>query len=101
LKKAALIARVMSLLANPILSIWLMTSSLCEPLNNADGSLKEAPAGWAAPEEAGEGVAGTGAAAADVEVFVDGAGAGGAAGVDVTALAGVDGPCEEAGWALG
>lgn len=43
LKKAALIARLMSLLSKPMFSIWEMTPSLCEPLNSAEGSLKEGP----------------------------------------------------------
>lgn len=78
-----------------MLIIWLITSSLCEPVNSAEGSLKVPAEDWAAPDEAGEGVAGTGPEVADVDVFVDGAGAGGGAGVEVTDLAGVDGLCED------
>jgi hypothetical protein len=65
-----------------------MTASPWEPLNRAEGSLKEASDGCEAPT--GEGVAG----AAGAEVFVDGTGAGGAAGVEAAALEGVDGVCE-------
>lgn len=89
LKKAALMARVISSLAKPMLSIWAITGSLREPLSSVEGSLKVGASadGWA---PAGEGVAG----AAWAAVLAEGAGAagaGGAAGVEAGALAGVDG----------
>lgn len=71
-----------------MLSIWAITGSLWAPLNKAEGLLNDGS--WAVLAAAGEGVAGTGGA----EVFVDGAGAEGAAGVEAAAFEGVEGACE-------
>ena len=90
LKKAALMARSISALGNPILSIFAIASSRCEPNVRADGSLKvvlSAPA--AAAAGTGEGVAG-----AFAVLLEAGAGAAGAAGVEAGAAAGVDGGFE-------
>lgn len=90
LKKAALMARLISSLGKPMLSICAMTGSLWAPANSVEGSLKAASEeGWAVPAAAGEGVAGTAGAGA-----VEGAGAEGAAGVETGALEGVEGACE-------
>jgi len=81
-------ARSISALGNPILSILAIASSRCEPKVRADGSLKFALS-VPAPAGAGDGVAGA------FEVVLDaGAGAAGAAGVDAGAGAGVDGVFE-------
>lgn len=72
-----------------MLSIWAMTGSLWEPLSRVEGSLNE-DCDWAVLAAAGDGVAG----AAGADVFVEGAGAGGAAGVEAAALEGVEGACE-------
>ena len=97
LKKAARIARSISALGNPILSILAIASSRCEP--GSDGSLKLAP-GAAVEAGAGDGVAGAFGAGPGA-----GAGAAGGAGVEAGAGAGVDGAFEvdedEAGAALG
>lgn len=63
LLKAALIARSISVLGNPMPSIFAMASSRCEPKVSAEGSLKVAPSadgadGAEGAEGAGEGVAG-------------------------------------------
>jgi hypothetical protein len=85
LKKAARMARSMSVRAKPIASIWATAPSAAEPMDKAEGSPKAGPV-WAAP--AGEGVAG----AADVGGAAAAWGAGGAAGVDTGARgAGVEG----------
>lgn len=89
MKKAALIARVMSFLAKPMLSIWAITGSLCEPLSKADGSCVAGVSADGGAFPAGEGVAG--AAGAAEAAAGAGAGAGGAAGVEAGALEGVDG----------
>jgi len=78
LKKAALIARRISSLGNPMLSMLATAASLSGPSARAEGSLNvlDSEEAGAAAEGAGDGVAGgfAGAAAA-------GAGAAGAAGV--------------------
>ena len=58
LKNAALIARSISALAKPMLSIFAITSSRCGPRVRADGSLKLGPSAdaVAAGAEAGDGV---------------------------------------------
>ncbi len=79
LKNAALIARSISALAKPMLSIFAITSSRCGPRVRADGSLKLGPSAdaVAAGAEAGDGVDG----GFDVVFDVAGAGAAGGAGV--------------------
>ena len=60
LLKAALIARSISALGNPMPSIFAIASSRCEPKVSAEGSLKVAPSadGADGADGAGEGVAG-------------------------------------------
>ena len=102
LKNAALIARSISALGKPMLSIFAIASSRCAPRVRADGSLKLAPSADAAAAGAGAG-AGDGVDGA-FDVVFDMAGAG-AAGVCAIAGAGVEGAFEEdeeaAGAALG
>ena len=93
-------ARSISVLGNPILSILAIASARWEPSNvNADGSLKFE---LSFPGVAG---AGDGVAGAFGVLLGIGAGAAGAAGVDAGAGAGVEGPievdAEAAGVALG
>lgn len=77
LKKAARIARSISVLSNPILSMLAMADSRSFPIASAEGSLNCRPSlGLAAG--AGDGVAGTFSAV----VLVDAAGAGGGAGAE-------------------
>lgn len=90
LKKAALKARWISGLANPMDSICAITLSLWEPMARAEGSPNETSG---APVPAGEGVAGASAVAPAPAI---GAGAAGAAGVDAVAGAGVEGTLEDA-----
>jgi hypothetical protein len=84
LKKAARMATSISALANPMLSMLAMTASRSLPIVRAEGSLKLGPDACVAG--AGEGVAGAFCVVPD-----EAAGAGGAAGVSATALAGVEG----------
>ncbi len=60
LLKAALIARSISALGNPMPSIFAIASSRCDPKVSAEGSLKAAPSanGADGADGAGEGVAG-------------------------------------------
>lgn len=60
LLKAALIARSISALGNPMFSIFAIASSRCDPRVSAEGSLKVAPSanGADGADGAGEGVAG-------------------------------------------
>ena len=103
LKNAALIARSISALGKPMLSISAIASSRCGPRVRADGSLKLWPSADAAAvgADAGDGVDG----AFDVVFDVAGPGAAGAAGVCAVAGAGVEGSFEldeeAAGVALG
>jgi hypothetical protein len=94
LKKAARMARSMSALAKPMLSMLAMAASRSPPIVRAEGSLKRSPEAWAG---AGEGVAGA------VCVFDEGAGAAGAEGVWAAAGAGVEGAAllDDAAAALG
>jgi hypothetical protein len=75
-------ARSISALAKPMLSILAMAASRSPPIVRAEGSLKRSPDAWAG---AGEGVAGA------FCVLDEGAGAAGAAGVWAAAGAGVEG----------
>ncbi len=97
LKKAALIARSMSALGNPILSMFATAASLCAPSVSADGSLKFPPSLVAAAvvAGAGDGVAGAFPEAALKAGAAAGAGAG-AEGVCATLEAGVEGGLEDA-----
>lgn len=93
LKKAALIARSISGLGNPILSMLATAASRCDPSVRADGSLKVPPSVVVPvdPAGAGVGVAGTSCA----EVFKAGAGAAGGVGVCAFTGTGVAGALEE------
>lgn len=90
LKKAALIARSISALGKPMLSIFATASSPCVPMVRADGSLKLAPSADAAAAGAGDGVDRAFAIVLDA-VEAGAAGAAGAAGVCATAGVGVEG----------
>ena len=93
LKNAALIARSISALGKPMLSMFAIASSPCAPMVRADGSLKLAPsvdataAGPGAGAGAGDGVDG----ASNVVLDVAGAGAAGTAGVFAVTGVGVEG----------
>jgi len=102
LKNAALIARSISALGKPMLSIFSIAASLCAPRVRVDGSLKFPPSVPVDAAGAGDGVAGA------FDVVLDaGPGAAGGAGVEAAAGAGVEGalaveaPAELAGAALG
>ena len=95
-------ARSISALGKPILSIFEIAASRCAPRVRDDGSLKLPSSVAAEAAGAGEGVAG------GFEVVLDaGAGAAGGAGVEAAAAAGVEGALVEeaadelAGAALG
>ena len=75
-------ARSMSALAKPMLSMFAMAASRSPPIVRAEGSLKRSPDAWAG---AGDGVAGA------FCVLDEGAGAAGATGVWAAAGAGVEG----------
>lgn len=95
LKKAALIARSISALGKPMLSMLATAASRCVPSVRADGSLKVPPSAVAPVDAAGTGVGVAGTSCA--EVFDAGAGAGGGAGVCAVAGAGVTGAFEVEG----
>ena len=102
LKNAALMARSMSTLGKPMLSMFATAAAPASPIASADGSLK-LRGGSAVVAGAGDGVAG-----ALLDVFDAGAGAAGATGVEAGAGAGVEGALvedvaadEAAGAALG
>ena len=86
LLKAALIARSINDLSKPMLSISAIAAARCDPIARADGSLKVEASAPAAPW-AGVGVDGT----LLVALPAAGPGAGGGAGVEIIAGAGVEG----------
>ena len=92
LLNAALIARSISVLSNPILSILAIAAERSDPRAKADGSLKLPPS-VVVPLDAGagDGVDGT----FDVEVLGAATGAGGGAGVCAGAGVGVEGAFAE------
>lgn len=94
LLKAALIARSICDLSNPMLSKFAIADARSVPSAKADGSLKlPLPVAVAVePVEAGVGVAGV---VSDVGFGAAAGAAEGTAGVEVTACAGVDGGCAE------
>ena len=89
LLNAALIARSISVLGNPMLSILEIAAARSDPRAKADGSLKLPPSVVAPPDAAGagDGVDGT----FDDEVLWAATGAGGGAGVCAGAGVGVEG----------
>ena len=94
LLKAALIARSICALSNPMLSIYAIADARSVPSAKADGSSKlpVAAVGAVEPAAAGVGVAGM---FSDAGFEACAGAAGGAAGVEGTACAGVDGGCAE------